>query len=299
MSEDLSGILESAEPTLITNVGGPTEGPLWHSGGNLTFVKHRQSQLLRWDPSGNVTVIRENTGGGNGCTLDRQGRFIICEALNRRLTRTEADGSMTTIAERWQGKRLNKPNDVVCRSDGTIFFTDPELSIPPEERELGFGGVFRISPDGQLYLATDECEYPNGLALSPDESILYVAISVRDMACMQEEERNEVCTHRKIRAFDLASDGTLSNNRIYVDMSSAEAGVPDGMKVDTEGRVYCTGSGGIWVTDPEGNRLGTIRVPEVPPRNLVFGGLDFRTMYITAGHSVYSLETKVRGIGAY
>ena len=120
-------------------------------------------------------------------------------------------------------------------------------------------------------MATDECEYPNGLALSPDESVLYVAISRLDNRCVEEAERGEVCTHRRIRAFDVAADGTLNNNRVFCDMSSAEPGVPDGMKVDTAGRVYCTGSGGIWVIDPQGNRLGTIRVPEVP-RNLAFGG---------------------------
>ena len=147
-------------------------------------------------------------------------------------------------------------------------------------------------------MATDECEYPNGLAFSPDESVLYVAISRLDDRCVQEAERGEVCTHRCIRAFDAAADGTLTNNRVFCDMSSAEPGVPDGMKVDTEGRVYCTGSGGIWVIDPQGNRLGTIRIPEVP-RNLAFGGADLDTMFITAGDSVYSLRTKVRGVAAY
>ena len=264
----------------------------------MTFVRHRQSQLLRWDPSGDVTVVRDDTGEGNGCTLDRQGRLIMCEGARRRITRMDADGSINTIAERWRGKRLNRPNDVVCRSDGSIFFTDPELGVPQEQRELGIAGVFCIAPDGQLTLATDECEYPNGLTFSPDESILYVAISRLDERCIQEGELKEVCTHRRVRAFDVAADGTLSNNRTFVDMSSAEPGVPDGMKVDTEGMIYCAGSGGIWVTDPAGDRLGIIRFPEVP-RNLAFGGPDFGTLYITGGESVYSLETKVRGIGAY
>jgi gluconolactonase len=253
---------------------------------------------MRWDPNGGVSVVREHTGEGNGCTLDRQGRLVMCEAANRRMTRMAADGSITPIAERWQDRRLNRPNDVVCRSDGSIYFTDPELNVPREQRELGFAGVFRIAPDGPLHVATDACEYPNGLAFSPDESILYVAISRLDERCLREAERHEVCAHRRIRAFDVAADGTLSNNRIFADMSSAEPGVPDGMKVDTGGRVYCTGSGGIWVLDPAGTRLGIIRVPEVP-RNLAFGGPDLRTLYITAGDSVYSLETKVQGIGAY
>ena len=132
-------------------------------------------------------------------------------------------------------------------------------------------------------MATDGCEYPNGLALSPDESILYVAISRLDERCFQEEERGDVCTHRQIQAFDVAGDGSVSGNRIFQDMSSAEPGVPDGMKVDTQGRVFCTGSGGIWVVDPSGSRLGGIRVPEVP-RNLAFGGTEFSTPYITAAN---------------
>ncbi|MFQ6027581.1 MAG: SMP-30/gluconolactonase/LRE family protein [Dehalococcoidia bacterium] len=297
MAENLSGILDEAEPRHLVG-GGPTEGPLWHSDGYLTFVRHRTSQLVRWDLSGNSSIIRENTGEGNGCTLDRQGRLIMCEAGNRRITRTESDGSITVISDQWQGKRLNRPNDIVCRTDGSIFFTDPQGTIAQDQRELGFSGLFRVTPDGQLHLATDECEYPNGLAFSPDESVLYVAISRLDERCAMETERGEVCIHRRIRAFDVAADGTLSNNRVFIDMASAEPGVPDGMKVDIAGRVYCTGSGGIWVIDPEGNRLGIIRVPEVP-RNLAFGGPTLSTLYITAGDSLYRLETKTRGIAAY
>ena len=297
MPEDLSAIVESADPVLVTT-GGATEGPLWHPGNYLTYVRHRESMLMRWDSGDEAVAIRNDTGEGNGCTLDRQGRLLMCEGANRQITRMDADGSVTTVADRWQGKRLNRPNDIVCRSDGSVYFTDPELGVPAEQRELGFAGVFRIAPDGSLSVATDECEYPNGLALSPDESVLYVAISRLDNRCVQEAERGEVCTHRRIRAFDVAADGTLNNNRVFCDMSSAEPGVPDGMKVDTAGRVYCTGSGGIWVIDPQGNRLGTIRVPEVP-RNLAFGGPDLDTMFITAGDSVYSLRTKVRGVTAY
>ena len=299
MAEDLSGILESGEHTrLATGLGG-TEGPLWHPEGYLTFVDMRGSRLLRWDAKGGVSVVRENTGEGNGCTLDRQGRLLMCEgADNRRVTRMDSDGSVTPIAERWQGKRLNKPNDVVCRSDGSIYFTDPGLRVPPEKREYEFSGVFRISPDGEVHLATDGCEYPNGLGFSPDESVLYVAISRLDERCFKEAEEKAVCTHRKIRAFDVAADGTLSNNRVFADMSSAEEGVPDGMKVDTEGRVFCTGSGGIWVFDSAGNHLGVIRGPEVP-RNVAFGGPDFRTLYTTPGTSLYSVQMKTPGLGAF
>ena len=254
MPENLSTILESTEPTPLTTGWGRTEGPLWHAEGHVTFVDLAGSRLLRWDPNGRVTVVREQTGEGNGCTLDRQGHLLMCEgADHRRITRMDAGGTVTAIAERWQGKRFNKPNDIVCRSDGSIFFTDPELRLPPAQRELGFSGVFRIDPQGQVHLATDACEYPNGLAFSPDESILYVAISRLDERCFQEEARGEVCPHRRIRTFDVAPDGTLSHNRVFCEMASAAPGVPDGLKVDTVGRVWCVGSGGIWVIAPSGD----------------------------------------------
>ncbi len=295
MADDLSSVLESGDHTLLASGQGRTEGPLWHPDGFLTFVDLEGSRLLRWDTDGSLSVAREDTGEGNGCTLDRQGRLLMCEAERKRVTRAEPDGSITSIADSWEGKRLNRPNDVICRSDGTIFFTDPAGRIPPEEREYGFGGVFRISPDGQLHLATDGCEYPNGLALSPDESVLYVAISRLDERCFGEEERGEVCTHRMIRAFDVGADGSLSNNRVFCEMFSAEPGVPDGMKVDSQGRVFCTGSGGVWVIDPSGERVGIIRGPEVP-RNVAFGGPDLCTLFTTPGDSLYSVRVKAPGI---
>ena len=299
MAEDLSGILESAEHTLLATGLGATEGPVWHPEGYLTFVDLRGNRLLRWDPDRGVSVVRENTGEGNGCTLDRQKRLLMCEGADHRcVTRMDDGGSVTTIADRWEGKRFNRPNDVICRSDGSIYFTDPSLRVPPADREYGFAGVFRIDPAGRLHMATDGCEYPNGLAFSPDESVLYVAISRTGEQCLQEEERGEFCAHRKIRAFDVAPDGTLRNNRVFADMASAEPGVPDGLKVDTEGRSFCTGSGGIWVLDPAGNKLGVIRGPEVP-RNMAFGGPDFRTVYTTPGESLYSFRVKTPGIGAY
>jgi sugar lactone lactonase YvrE len=300
----------SADPLTALGLGQPslldggliTEGPLWHPGGFLTFIRLRESQLVRWDPDGTTRVIRENTGGGNGCTLDREHRLVMCHFDDRRVTRTEHDGSITVIAEQYRGRRLNQPNDIVRQSNGDLLFTDPHWSLAPEDRELGYSGVYRLKPDGELLLATDECEFPNGLAFSPDESILYVAITRRDNNCREEE----LCPHRYIRAFDVASDGTLSNNRIFFDMSaSAEPGAPDGMKVDTDGRVYCTGPGGIWVMGPDGIHLGMIRFPvdahagPVIARNLAFGGDNFSTMFVTAGGSLYMVETNVRGIGAF
>ena len=298
MPDDLSSILETGEHTLIASGMGRTEGPLWHKEGYLTFVD-LEGRLLRWERNGGVTVVREGTGEGNGCTLDRQGRLLMCEGADHRcLTRMDVDGTVTTVVDRYQGKRFHKPNDVVCRSDGTIYFTDPGLRLEPELREMDFYGVFSISPSGELGVGTVECEYPNGLAFSPDESILYVAISRLDERCFEEADTGAVCAHRKIRAFDVAGDGSLSNNRVFCDMSSAEEGVPDGMKVDTLGRVFCVGSGGIWVIEPSGEVVGIIRGPEVP-RNVAFGDPDFRTLYTTPGSSVYSVRVKTPGIGAF
>ena len=156
----------------------------------------------------------------------------------------DADGAVTAVAERWEGKRLNRPNDVVGRSDGNHYFTNSVGRIEAAEREIDFSGVHRVSPGGAVTGATGELLYPNGLAFSPDETVMYGAITRRDDGCLQEKERGEVCTHQSIRAFDLTDDGSLSSERLFANMHSAEDGVPDGMKVDGQGRVYCTGPGG-------------------------------------------------------
>jgi sugar lactone lactonase YvrE len=296
-SDRLATEVGPGELTLLT-AGGDSEGPVWHPEGYLTFVWFRQSKLVRWDPDGTVTIVRENTGGGNGCTLDRQNRLIMCEGEHRAVTRTEPDGTITMIADKWQGKRLNRPNDVVCASGGTVYFTDPQGRMPLDERELGFSPVFKIMPDGTVDVATDKCGYPNGLAFSPDESVLYVALTRQDEHCLEEDARGDICPHRGIRAFQVLPGGDLQDLGIFADVSSAGPGAPDGMKVDTDGRVYCTGPGGIWVFDPSGVRIGVLPVPELA-RNLAFGGSDMSTLYITAGESLYSLDTKVRGIGAF
>jgi gluconolactonase len=296
-SDALAAAVGPGELTLLAG-GGDSEGPVWHPAGYLTFVWFRDSKLVRWDPDGTVTVVRENTGGGNGCTLDRQNQLIMCEGTHRAVTRTEPDGTITVIADKWQGKRLNRPNDVVCAADGTVYFTDPQGLMPAHERELGFSGVFKVSPDGAVDLATDKCGYPNGLAFSPDESILYVALTRRDERCVDEVARGEICPHRAIRSFRVLPGGALEDRGIFADMSSAGPGAPDGVKVDRDGRVYCTGPGGIWVFDPSGVRIGVLPVP-VLARNLAFGGAGLSTLYITAGDSLYCLDTKVEGIGAF
>ena len=296
MSDDLSAILDG-EPIRLATGFVFVEGPVWHPDGFLYFSDIRRSQTLRWVPGKGVEIVRNDTNQGNGLTLDLSGRLITCEGAARCVTLTEADGTVTILAEEWKGKQLNWPNDVIGHSNGSLYFTDPEPKdrLLPEQLEIGFGGVFRIDSNGNIHLATDECEYPNGLAFSPDESILYVAISFLDDGCRREAERNEICTHRRIRAFDVKPDGTLSNNRIFADMSSAEIGVPDGMKVDVQGRVFCTGNGGTCIFDDAGRHLGTIRTPEVPA-NCAFGGPDQRTLFLTARTSLYIVQVKEPGI---
>jgi gluconolactonase len=294
MATSLADVVESSQADRDATGFVFTEGPVWHPEGYWLFVDVRASRIYRLVPGGQPEIIRDPSGGSNGMTFDLQGRLLICEGDNRQITRREPDGTYTPLAQRLGGKRLNRPNDIVTRSDGSIYFTDPGGRLSPAERELNFSGVHRIAPDGTLANATADTEYPNGLAFSPDERILYVAITRRDERCLEEKTRGEVCTHQCIRAFDVAPDGTLSNNRIFAAMASAADGVPDGMKVDAAGRVYCTGSEGVWVFDAAGQHLGIIRLPEIPA-NCAWGGPDHRTMLFTARTSVYTLRMRTPG----
>jgi gluconolactonase len=294
MATQLADVVESSQAECLATGFVFTEGPVWHPDGHWLFVDVRASLIYRLVPGRQPEVIRAQSGGSNGMTFDLQGRLLICEGDNRQVTRREPDGTFTPLAQRLGGKRLNRPNDIVTRSDGSIYFTDPGGRLTSVERELNFSGVHRITPDGTLTNATAETEYPNGLAFSPDERTLYVAITRRDERCIEEKNRGEVCTHQCIRAFDVAADGTLSHNRIFASMASAADGVPDGMKVDAEGRVYCTGPEGVWVFDASGHHLGIIRLPEIPA-NCAWGGPDHRTMLFTARTSVYAMRMRTPG----
>ena len=294
MPDNLNQVLESTQSERLATDFVFTEGPLWHTDGYWLFVDVRRSLMFRVSPSGELSTFREDTNGANGLTFDLQGRLIMCEGDGRKISRQEPDGSMTTLTETSEGKRLNRPNDLVTRSDGSVYFTNPGNRIAPADREIDFSGVHRIAPDGSVTAVTGELIFPNGIALSPDESILYVAITRRDDGCIQEKERGEECTHQVIRAFDVASDGSLSNERVFANLFSAHDGVPDGMKVDTEGRVYCTGPEGVWVFDSSGAHLGIILLPEIPA-NCAWGGPDNRTMFFTARHSVYTMRMKTPG----
>jgi gluconolactonase len=280
MADALADLLETDEIKQLATGFTFTEGPLWHPDGFFYFVDLRVNRLHKIVPGQAAELVLDNTGEANGTTFDLQGRLIMCEGGKRRIARMNADGQVEALVDRYEGKRFNRPNDVVCKSDGSIFFTDPGLRVPLDQRELPYAAVYRLTPDGSLSLIAD-CEYPNGLAFSPDERILYVANS-----------RWAAYVH----ALELNDDGTLRRRRIFADMSSDEPeGVPDGMKVDVEGNVYCTGPGGVWVFAPDGRHLGTIRPPEVPA-NLAFGGPDRRTLFMTARTSLYATRTKVPGL---
>ncbi|MCZ6874784.1 MAG: SMP-30/gluconolactonase/LRE family protein [bacterium] len=280
MSNAISGILETTEAERLAAGFQFTEGPIWHPDGFYYFVDLRLSRLHRIVPGQAPEVVRQQTGEGNGTTFDLQGRLLMCEGGHGRVTRMDSRGNVEPLAERYEGKCFNRPNDVICKSDGSIYFTDPGLRVPFEKRELAYSGVYRVAPDGVIALVAD-CEYPNGLAFSPDEQTLYVA---------------NTRWGQYIHALQLESDGvTLKRRYIFADMSSEETdGVPDGMKVDVEGRVYCTGPGGTWVFEPDGTKLGIIRTPEIPA-NLCFGGSDRRTLFFTARTSIYTLRVKTPG----
>ena len=275
----ISGVVDAQEAKRLATGFVFTEGPLWHPDGFYYFVDVRSSVLYRITPGKAAEVVRDRTGGGNGTTFDLTGRLVMCEGDNRRVVRMGADGKVEVLVDRFEGKRLNRPNDVVCKSDGSLYFTDPGLRVPMAEREVPHAGVYRIAPDGAVSLVVD-CEYPNGLAFSPDERVLYVA-----------NTRWTQYIHR----VELDAKGAMVRRRIFADMSSDETvGVPDGMKVDVEGRVYCTGPGGTWVFAPDGKRLGIIKTPEVPA-NIAFGGPDLKTLFLTAHTSVYTLSMKTAG----
>lgn len=268
-----------SEPERIVSGFQFTEGPVWHPDGYLMFSDIPADRIYQWTPDGTLSVFRQPSGNSNGLTLDHEGRLIACEHGNRRVSRTEVDGAVISLASHYQGRRLNSPNDVVVRSDGSIYFTDPPYGVEPEEQELAVHGVYRVAPDGILQLLVDDFDRPNGLAFSPDENTLYIDDSAR----------------LHVRAFDVLSDGSLSNGRVLVDMASEAPGVPDGMKLDAEGNLFVTGPGGIWLLDPSGGHLGTLVTPE-HPANLAFGDADRRTLYITAQTSVYRVRTRVQGV---
>ena len=287
---ELDKIIATTEPIqhLADGFGGsqgPAEGPVWwHEGGYLLFSDIHNNKRMKYVPGGGVSLFQEPTNRANGLTRDLKGRLLACEHDSRSVTRQESDGDTTVIANSFQGRQLNRPNDVVVKSDGCIYFTDPWTSpLPAQQWDLTFSGVYRVSPDlGMMTLLIDDFIVPNGLAFSPDESVLYINDSRRG----------------HIRAFDMQPNGTLAkqSDRVFVDLRGDEPGVPDGMKVDTEGNVYCGGAGGLWIMDPSGKKLGRIVHGAPATTNLAFGGSDWKTLYFTSRAHLGAVNVKIPGI---
>jgi gluconolactonase len=262
-----------------------TEGPLWNrEEGALFFSDIPANRIYRWTSETGAQVFRDPSGNSNGLTRDLQGRLVACEHGNRRVSCTAPGGEPVTLADRYQGKRLNSPNDAVVRSDGCLFFTDPPYGLTNEfgvldTQEIPFLGVYRLDPNGTLALLDDTFIRPNGLAFSPDERLLYI----------------DDTQQMHIRVFEVNSAGGLSNGRIFAEMTPDRPGVPDGMKVDVAGNIYCTGPGGVLIFDPDGIQIGRIETPEVAA-NVAFGEDDWRTLFITASTSIYRVRLGIAGV---
>jgi gluconolactonase len=262
---------------------GFTEGPMWDPAGFLYVSDETINKIYRVYPDGKKEEVI-SLGDPDGNTFDRQHRLIDCASVLRAIIHVTPDGKYKILADHYEGKKLNSPNDVIIGPDGAIYFTDPTLDlVKGEKQEIPFQGVYRLVESGSLRLLTKDLTQPNGLAFSPDGKHFYV----------DDDES------RDIRVYDVAPDGTLSNGRIFgKEPGGKDDGVPDGIKVDKSGNLYVTGPKGIWVWDPKGNHLGTIVMPE-QPANLTWGDKDYRTLYITATTSVYRLETKAQGYLPY
>jgi gluconolactonase len=299
-SPELDGLLGS-DARLERVAGGFdfTEGPVWMHRAGLLFSSPNTNAIYRLDPdAGRVTVFRSKSGytgtdigryhqpGSNGLTFDPDGRLIACQHGNRRVIRVNPHGDVSVIADSYEGRRLNSPNDVVCRSDGSVWFTDPPFGLPEvfddPAKELEFSGVFRAR-DGELALVTDELVGPNGIAFSPDERWLYVG--------NWDPERKVVLRYSLDEAGEVTGPGEVLH-----DMTSASGeDAIDGLKVDRAGNLYVCGPGGVWVVSPEGERLGLLQLPE-NPHNLAWGGEDGRDLYVTALTSVYRVRLQVPGV---
>jgi len=262
---------------------GFTEGPVWDPTGFLYVSDETLNKIFRVYADGRKQEVI-SLGDPDGNTFDRQHRLIDCASVLRAIIEVTPEGKYKVLADRYEGKKFNSPNDVIVGPDGALYFTDPTLDlVAGEKQEISFQGVYRLGKNGEVKLLTKELTQPNGLAFSPDGKRFYVDDS---------EKRN-------IRVYDVAADGSLTNGRIFgEEPGSKDDGVPDGIKVDVEGNLFVTGPEGIWVWDPHGRHLGTMVLPE-QPANLTWGDSDLKTLYITATSSVYKLRVKTKGFLPY
>ncbi len=273
-----------------------TEGPVWVPEGYLLFTDVPANRIYRWDDQYGLSLYMEASGldpkdaidstylgncGANGLLLDYENRLLICQHGNRRLVRIEPDSSITVLADRFRGKRFNSPNDVAIHSNGDLYFTDPPYGLPQGDqdpaKELAFNGVYRLS-NGKLSLLDSTLSRPNGLAFSPDEKHLYVAVSDPQ--------------HKVWYRYDVTADGMLENKSLFHDVTAETApGLPDGMVVDAQGRLFATGPGGVWVFEKDGSLLARIQPPE-SPANCTFGGKAGNTLFMTARTGLYAVEVE-------
>lgn len=266
-----------------------TEGPVWHPAGKfLIFSDIPASHMRRWSAKGGIETFRQPSQKANGNTYDRQGKLVTCHHETSQVTRTETDGRLVPLATHFKGKTLNSPNDIVCRRDGAIFFTDPPYGRSKafgaeRPQELTFQGVYRVGSDpGSAELLVDDFDRPNGLCFSLDETRLFI---------------NDT-TRQQIRVFEVAPNGTLRNGRLWAETKGTKPGGPDGMKIDSAGNVYCTGPGGIHVFSPDGALREVIEVPEYTA-NFAFGDDDYRSLFITASTSLYRLRVTTPGLPVF
>ncbi len=273
----------NAKLSVVGTGFGFTEGPVWDQSGFLYVSDETINKIYRLHLDGKKEEVIA-LGDPDGNTFDRQHRLIDCASVLRAIIEVTPDGKYKILADHYEGKKFNSPNDVIVGPDGALYFTDPTLDlVAGEKQEIPFQGVYRLDAQGKVQLLTKELTQPNGLAFSPDGKRFYVDDS---------EQRN-------IRVYDVGPNGTLTNGRIFGEEPGGKGdGVPDGMKVDQNGNIFVTGPKGIWVWDARGNHLGTIVMPE-QPANLTWGDKDYRTLYITATTSVYRLETKTAGFVPY
>src|SRR5882724_11548822 len=257
---------------------GFTEGPVWDPRGRFLYVSDEEkNKLSRVYLDGRVESVLE-IGDPDGSTLDAQGHLITTASVLRAIIQVDPDGKYKVLADKFEGKKFNSPNDIILGPDGALYFTDPTLDlVKGEKQELPFQGVFRLGADGSVRLMTKDLAQPNGLAFSPDGKRLYI----------------DDTKLREIRVYDVAANMELRNGRIFA-KEEGRGGVPDGIRVDVKGNVYCTGPGGVWVWDPEGNHLGTVMMPE-STANFNWGDADYSTIYFSARTSIYRLKTKIRG----
>lgn len=247
------------------------EGPVWVDTLGLLFSDIDGNTVYRWSLDSTISEYLSPSGNSNGLALDKQGRLLLAQHGERQVARQEDNGTLTPLATHYEGKRLNSPNDLAVRSDGSIFFTDPPYGISSAQAELGFNGIYRISPAGDLQLLDNTFYRPNGIAFSPDESKLYVA----------------ECEATRIYVWDVVNDSTIANKRVFADISLS--GGFDGMKLDSAGFLYSTGPTGIWIFSPEGESVDTIKVPE-QTTNCGWGGAQRDVLYVTSGKSIYSIR---------